>query len=157
MQGAVRERWGDVPLSTTHLPFWAEAVAERRVRADARVIAAQQAAEHAHLEQGELTATHAAARSALGQGIGGGYLPSSLRARVTELRSHAQQTRHDLAEIEALPVTEVEKLIRDRAAQAGAEKVVEAAGRARAANARGLSSPTPVYYPGPQRDFGPSL
>ena len=157
LQDAVRDRWGDVPLSTTHLPFWAEAVAERLLHADSRVIAAQQAAEHAHLEQRELTATHAAARSGMWQGIGGGYLPSSLRARVTELRGQAQQSRDTLTEIEALPVTEAAQLIRDRAAQAEAEKVVEAAGRARAAQARGLSSPTPVYYPGPQRDFGPSL
>jgi hypothetical protein len=157
MQDAVRERWGDVPLSTTHLPFWADAVAERRVDADPRVIAAQQAADHAHLEQRELTANHAAARTAQWQGIGGGYLPSSLRARVTELRSHAQQTRLDLAEIEALPVTEAAQLIRDRAAQAEAERVAEATRLARGADPGRWHSPAPVYPPYPERGFGPSL
>jgi len=156
VQDAVRERWGDVPLTTTHLPFWAEAVADQLLHADPRVVEAQQDADRAHLEQRELTANHAAARSAQWQDIGGGYLPSSLKARVTELRCRAQQSRDTLTEIEALPVTAAAQLIRDRAAQAEAKKVAEAAGRARAADSRGSSSPTPVYYPGPHRDSGPS-
>lgn len=157
LQDAVRDRWGDVPLSTTHLPFWAEAVADQVLHADPRVIAAQQAAEHAHLEQRELTATHTAARSALWQGIGGGYLPSSLRARVTELRGHAQQSRDTLTEIEALPVTEAAQLIRDRAAQAEAERIAEATRLARGADPGRWHSPAPVYPPYPERGFGPSL
>ena len=36
MLHAVRRRWGDVPLTTTHLPFWTEAAARRRVDADPR-------------------------------------------------------------------------------------------------------------------------
>ncbi len=157
MQDAVRQRWGDVPHTATHLPFWAEAVAEQRVRADPRVIEAQQAAEHAHLEQQELTSTHSAARSAQWQGIGGGYLPSSLKARVTELRGHAQHSRDTLTEIETLPVTAAAQLIRDRAAQAEAEGIEEAARLARAAERAGRHSPSPVYPSYPERGFGPGL
>ncbi len=32
MKDAVHQRWGGVPATTTHLPFWAEAVAGQRVR-----------------------------------------------------------------------------------------------------------------------------
>ncbi len=157
MRDAVLRRWGDAPLTTTHLLYWAEAVTEQRVDADPRVIAAQQAAQRAHLEQQELTANHAAARSALRQGIGGGYLPSSLEARAAELRGHAQQARHHLAEIEALPGAEAAQLIRDRAAQAEPERTGEATRQAPAADPRRRHSSAPAYPPSPERGFGPSL
>ena len=156
-EDAVRRRWDDVPLTATHLPFWAEAVAGQRVDADPRVVEARQDAERAHLEQRQLTADHVAARSALWQTIGGGQRPSGVEARVAKWRRGEDQARIALAEIEALPVNEAAQLIRDRAAQAADQKVAEAARQARAAEARGWSSPTPAYYPSPQRDFGPSL
>lgn len=157
MQDVVHRRWGHVPLTGTHLPFWAEAVVEQRVHADPRVIEAQQNSERAHLEQQELTAHHAAARSALWQNIGGGHRTGSLQARVTELRGHAHQARDNLAEIEALPVAEAEQLIRYKAARATAESVAEAARQERAAEASRWHPPPPMYQPGPQRDVGPSL
>lgn len=156
MEDAVRRRWGGVPATTTHLPFWAEAVAGQRVDADPRVIGAQQDAERAHLEQQELMADHAAARSALRHDIGGGHLPSSLQARTTALRAHADRARHALTEIEALPVAEAAQLIRDNAAHARAEGTAEAARQAPAKDVSRWHLPSPVH-PGPGRGFGPSL
>jgi hypothetical protein len=157
MQETLRRGWGDAPLTTTHLPYWAEAVAEQGADADPRVIGARQDAERAHLEQQQLTANHAAARSALRQAIGGGYPPSSLQARAAELRAHAQQARHHLAKIEAFPVAAAAQLIRDRAAQAEAERIAEATRLARAADPGRWHSPAPVYPSFPERGFGPSL
>ncbi len=102
-------------------------------------------------------ADHAAARSALRHDVGGGHLPSSLEARATELRAHARQARHTLAEIEALPVAEAAQLIRDNSARATAEAVAEATWQTRAAEATRWHSPSPVPPPGPERGFGPSL
>jgi hypothetical protein len=157
MQDTVRRRWGDLPLTTTHLPHWAEAVAEQRVDADPRAIAAQQDAERAHLEQQQLTENHAAARSALRQGIGSGYAPSSLKARTAELRAHAQQARHHLAEIEAFPSTEAAQLIRDRAAHAEPERTRAATRPAPAADPGRRQPSAPAYPSYPEHDFGPSL
>jgi AAA domain len=155
-EDVMRRRWGDVPLTTTHLPYWAEAVAEQRIDADPQVIAAQQDAERAHLEQQELTANHAAGRSALRQAIGGGYLPSRLKARAAELRAHAQQARHNLAEIEALPGAEAAQLIRDRA-QVAAERTAKTASRARTAEPSSWHTVPPGYQSSAEREFGPSL
>jgi hypothetical protein len=157
MQDAVRRRWGDGPLTTTHFPYWAQAVAEQRADADPRVIAAQQDAERAHLEQQQLTADHAAARSALWQDVGSGYPPSSLEARAAELRVHAHQARSTLAEIEALPVTEAAELIWYRTARAAAERTATAASRARVAESTRWHSASPGGQPTAERDFGPSL
>ncbi|WP_242448153.1 MobF family relaxase [Cellulomonas sp. WB94] len=156
MQETVRRDWGDVPMTTTHLSHWAEAVAEQRADADPRVIAAQQDAEHAHLEQQQLTADHAAARSALRQGIGGGHVPSSLQARAAALRGHALQARRALAEIEALPATEAAQLIRGRTARAAAERTIKAASRARAAEPSAWHLASPGHQSSAEREFGPS-
>ncbi|MGV8979357.1 MAG: hypothetical protein ACOH17_15075 [Cellulomonas sp.] len=145
MQDAVRRDWGDVPLTTTHLPYWAQAVAEQRADTDPRVIASQQDAERAHLEQQQLTADHAAARSALRQSIGGRHPPSGLNARAAQLRAHAQQARHHLAEIEALPSTEAAQLIRDRAAQAEAERTADTARRVPTTDPGRWRSSAPAY------------
>jgi len=156
MQDTVRRRWGDVPQTTTHLPYWAQAVAEQRADADPWVIAAQHDAEHAHLEQEQLTDDHAAARSALRQSIGGGYLPTGLQARAAQLRAHAQLARHDLAQIEALPSAGAAQLVRDRAAQAEAERIAAATRLARARDPGRWRSPAPAYPPHLERDVGPS-
>jgi hypothetical protein len=156
MQEAVRRRWGDVPPTTTHLSYWAQAVVDRRADADPRVIAAQHDAEHAHLEQQQLTADHAAARSALRQSIGGGYLPTGLQARAAQLRAHAQHARHHLAQIEALPSAEAAQLIRDRAAQAEAEQIAAATRLAPSLDPGRWRSSGPAYPPHLERDVGPS-
>jgi hypothetical protein len=51
--------------------------------------------------------------------------------RAARWRTRAEQARRDLAEIEALPVTEAARLVRDRAARVHAERA--AAARAKAA------------------------
>lgn len=156
-EDTVRRRWGDVPLTMHHLPAWAEAVAGQRVDADPRVIGAAREAEHAHRQLQGLNAHHADTRAALRRTVGAGQRPSDLEARAAGWRSHADQARRTLAEIEALPVSEAAQLIRDRAVQAAAEKVAESARQARAADSRLRHAAAPVHQPGPQRDFGPSL
>ena len=156
-EDAVRRRWGDVPLTATHLPFWAEAVAGQRVDADPRVIEARQDAAHAAQRLHDLTAHRADARAALCRLVGDGQRPSTIQARAAELRSGVDQARIALAEIEALPVAEAAQLIRDRAVQAAAERFAEAARLARGADPGRWQSPAPVYPSYPERGFGPSL
>ncbi|HEY8719988.1 AAA family ATPase [Pengzhenrongella sp.] len=156
-QDAMNRRWGDVPLTMTHLPFWAEAVAGQQVDTAPRMIEARQDAERAHREQQQLTADHAAARSALWQDIDRGHRPSSLEARSTDLRGRAHQARRTLAEIEALPIAEAAQLIRDRTAQAAAERTAKATSRARAAELSTWPSPPPEYPSIAEPGFGPGL
>ncbi|WP_231494863.1 MobF family relaxase [Cellulomonas sp. KRMCY2] len=153
-ENSVRRRWGDVPHTTTHLPLWAEAAAERQAVADPRVVAAQQAVDRAHLEQRELKATHQEERSNLMDEVAGGHWPSRLAERVTDLRGHVRQARRELAEIDALPVGEAAQLIRDRAARAEAERIAEAARLARAAERSRSDFSGPVYPSAPDRDYG---
>lgn len=153
-EDSVRERWGDVPHTTTHLPYWAEAAAEQQVRADPRVIEAQQSADRARLDQQKLKAAHHDAWSTLVHDVAGGHWPSTLTRRVAELRDHAHQARRELAEIDALPVGEAAQLIRDRAAQAEAERLAEAARLARAAERNRWDFSGPVYPTAPDRDYG---
>ncbi|MHB1289868.1 MobF family relaxase [Georgenia sp.] len=141
-QHAVRERWGDIPLTTTHLAAWTDDAARRRADADPRVIEAQKAAERAHLTEQELMKRHATALSALWQGIGGGHMPSSLEARATELRRRAHQARQSLAEIDALPVAQAEQLIQQNATRAMTERLAETARKARMPQARRRHSPS---------------
>ncbi|RPF27276.1 TrwC relaxase [Georgenia muralis] len=153
---AVSQRWGDTPLTTTHLPAWTNAAARRRVDADPRVIKAKKAADHAHLSEQELAMSHAAAFAALWQDIGCGRMPGPLEARATELRRHAHQARRSLAEIEALPVVDAEQLIRQNATRTMAERLAEAALKARTAHAGRRHSPSPTRRPDPGRNFTPS-
>ncbi len=153
-EDSVRRRWGDVPHTTAHLAFWAEAAAELQVRTDPRVVEAQQSADRAHLAEQELKATHQEERSNLMNDVAGGHWPSRLAERVTELRGHVRQARRQLAEIDAMPVGEAAQLIRDRAAQAEAERLAEAVRRARGAERARWDFSGPVYPSTPDRDYG---
>lgn len=153
-EDSVRERWGDVPHTAPHLPYWAQAAAEQLVRADPRVIEAQQSADRARLDQQDLKAAHQDAWLTLVHDVAGGHWPSTLTRRVTELRDHAHQARRQLAEIDALPVGEAAQLIRDRAAQAEAERLADAARLARAAEQNRRDFSGPVYPTAPDRDYG---
>ncbi len=155
-EDAVRQRWGDVPLNTNHLPHWAHSVANRQVDGDPRVIAAARAADLARRQLGDLTAHHADTREALWQTIGGGQRISDLQARAAQWRARADQDRRSLAEIEALPVTDAAQLIHDRSAQVPERIAVAAASRARAAEPARRRPPSPVHQPDPDRGFGPS-
>ena len=95
--------------------------------------------------------------AALHRQVLGSATPSTASTRATQWRTRADLARHDLAEIEALPVTEAAQLVRERAARAQAEK--EAAGPAqvahdaRARKIRSFRSPATGHTrPGPERD-----
>lgn len=64
-QDEMHRRWGEIPLSTAHIPFWAETITRPQVDADPRVIEAHRAAERAHLDQQQLTDNHTPARTVL--------------------------------------------------------------------------------------------
>ncbi|WP_448073585.1 AAA family ATPase [Georgenia yuyongxinii] len=154
---AVSQRWGDTPLTTTHLPAWINAAAWRRVDADPRVIEAKKAADRVHLSEQQLVMSHAAAFAALWQDVGCGRMPGSLEARATELRRHAHQARRGLVTIDALPVAEAELLIRQNATRAMAERLAEEPRKARTAQAGRRHSQSPAHRPDTGRGFGPSL
>lgn len=99
--------------------------------------------------------------AALHRQVLGSATPSTASTRAADWRARAEQARHDLTEIEALPVAEAAQLVRERAARAEAER--QAAERAQAvrearAAQLGRSRPSSEHgRTGPERDFGPSL
>ncbi|HEX4443871.1 MAG TPA: MobF family relaxase [Galbitalea sp.] len=155
--------WGDVPQTTTGIPSWAEAVARRQVDTDPRVADANRNAEQARHEQQRRAWDRADERDTLRRGIPGNLPPSAVEARAAGWRKRADHARHDLAEIEALPVIDAAQLIRDRAARAetaraAAQRAQAARDAARAAKlARFRSSSIDVERPGPGRDRGIGL
>lgn len=88
----------------------------------------------------------------------GSATPSTAITRATQWRTRAEQARSDLAEIEALPVTEAVQLIRNLTARAEAEReATERAQAARDARAAQFRSPSTDHgRTGPERD-GPRL
>ncbi len=93
--------------------------------------ATRQEAEQTHREQSRLAERHLRESVALRRQVLGSATPSTASTRAAVWRSRAEQARHNLAQIEALPVTEAAQYVRELAARAAAER--EAAERARAA------------------------
>ncbi|WP_447588421.1 MobF family relaxase [Microbacterium lacticum] len=130
-EDAVRRRWGGLPTGAQGVEPWAETVAGRQAEADPRVTATRQEAEQTHREQSRLAERHLRESVALRRQVLGSATPSTASTRAAVWRSRAEQARHNLAQIEALPVTEAAQYVRELAARAAAER--EAAERARAA------------------------
>lgn len=137
LEDAVRRRWGTVPASAGDVASWAQAVAERAAGADPRVIEAGASARQARAEQDRHADRHYRDYTDLHQQLLGGATVRSTSRRATELRTHAQQARNDLAEIDRLPLTEAARLVQERQYRATAE-----AGAQARRVARDLRSPT---------------
>lgn len=156
-EDGVRRRWGSVPSPWGDVQAWATHVAEQRAEADPRVIGAWQnetaAAEKLH----GIVSRYSESKAELCHSLGGDQHPATIADRASASRSALDTASRSLAEIEALPVHEAAGLIRDRAAQDAAEKAAEAARRAQAAERARHHAMDPVYHPGPDRSFGPSL
>ncbi|TFD46365.1 hypothetical protein E3T55_17290 [Cryobacterium frigoriphilum] len=120
----VCRRWGSLPQCEVGIPAWAEAVARQRADTDPRVTDASRNAEQTQHELGHIAERHTDERAALRRRILGNLTPSTAEARAVQWRGHADQARHDLAEIEALPVTEAAQLIREWVARAQTEEAV---------------------------------
>jgi hypothetical protein len=146
VEDAVLARWGRVPQTANGIPSWAEAVAGRRADADPRVTETRVDAEQAQRERGQLTEKHLHESAVLHRQLLGSGTPRTASTRATQWRTRAEQGKRDLAEIEALPVTEAAQLVRERAAQAEAEREaaerVQAARNARAAKLHTFRSPS---------------
>ncbi len=160
-EDTVRRRWGGLPTGAAGVSPWAEAVAGKQADADPRVTETRQDAQQTHRQQHRLAERHLHDSAVLHRQVLGSTTPSTASTRATQWRTRAEQARHDLAEIETLPVTEAAQLVRERAARAEAER--EAAERAQAgrdARAAQLGQFRPSSdqgRAGPERDFGPSL
>ena len=141
--------------------FFATDVNGRMWETDPRVIETQRDAQRTHREQHRLTERQLYESTALHRQILGSATPSTAITRAIRWRNRAEQARHDLAEIEALPVAKAAQFVRERVARVKAER--EAAERAQAAldvrAARlGQFRPSSDHgRTGPERDFGPSL
>ena len=160
-EDAARRRWGGVPQTDARIPAWAEA-AVKLADADPQVVEARQDAEHAHRAQQQLTRVHMDARAGLRRRIFGDQRPVDPVQRAAGWRTRAQQARDDLARIEALPIGEAARLVRDRGAQAEWERITaeqaKAVAAARAAKLARFASPSSDHRrTGPERDVGPSL
>ncbi|RQP10995.1 MAG: hypothetical protein EAS51_07100 [Microbacteriaceae bacterium] len=160
-EDAVRRRWGSLPTGAGGVEPWAETVARRQAHTDQRVTETRLEAEQAHREQSRLAERHLRESTALRRQLLGSATPSTAATCATGRRARAEQARHDLAQIEALPVTEAAQLVRELAARAEAERqTAERAQAAREARAAQLGPSRPSSEhgrTGSERDFGPSL
>ncbi|MDM4763224.1 hypothetical protein QT381_09420 [Galbitalea sp. SE-J8] len=155
-EDAVRRRWGSLPTGAGGLKPWAETVAGKQADADPRVTETRQEAEQAHRERGSLAERHLRESTVLRRKVLGSATPSTARTRAAGLRARAEQARRDLAQIEALPVTEAVQYVRELAARARAEReIAERARAAREARAAQLGRFRPSSdhgRTGPERD-----
>ena len=156
-EGAVRRRWGGVPTGAASVQPWAEALAGKQADTDPRVADARRNVEQTHSEERRLAERRLTEYAALLRQVLGSATPSVASTRAVQWRTRAEQARRDLAETEALPVTEAAQLVRDRAARAEAERIVaERAQAARDARAAQLGHFRPTSTdrtrPGPERD-----
>ncbi|PJJ63690.1 MobF family relaxase [Compostimonas suwonensis] len=154
-EDAVRRRWGGLPTGAGGLEPWAERVAGAQADADPRVTETRQEAEQAHREQSRLAERHLRESTGLRRKVLGSAAPSAAITRASGWRARAEQARLDLAQIEALPVTEAAQYVRDLAARAEAERV-QAAREKRAAQLGRYRPSTDHGRTGPERD-APSL
>lgn len=149
----VRDRWGDVPQTSHGLPAWAEAVATREADHDDRLVGARQQAVQAREALYELDQRHATERAALTRGVLGNARPGTLTGQVAQLKERAERARRDLDQLEALPPTEAAQIVRDRQAQAEAERAASKQER-REAEARAASRPISPNAPAPTQSTG---
>ncbi|WP_245558865.1 MobF family relaxase [Humibacter albus] len=139
-EDAVRRRWGGLPTGDDGVEPWAEVVAGKQADADPRVTVMRKEAEQAHREQGRLAERHLRESAVLRGKALGSTTPSTAITRAAGWRARAEQARQDLAQIEALPVTEAVQLVRELAARDEAERqAAERAQVAREARAAQLS------------------
>jgi hypothetical protein len=161
-EDSVLGRWGGLPQTAVGLPSWADAVGHARADADPRAADANRGSEQAQSERRRLASRRADERAALRRSIPGQLPPSTVEAHAVQWRTRGEQARGDLAEIEALPVTEAARLIRDRAAQTDAERAAaeraQIARDARAAKLARFRRPSIGHErPRPGRDHGLGL
>src|SRR5690606_21239779 len=121
-EDAVRRRWGSLPSAVAGVEPWAETVAGNQADADPRVTETRQEAEQTHREQNRLGERHLHESSVLRRRMLGSAPPSAASAGAAGWRARAEQTRYDLAQIEALPVAEAAQYVRELAARAEAER-----------------------------------
>jgi len=157
IQDTVLAQWGDVPQTASGISSWAEIAAGRRADTDRRVTETRVDAEHAQHERWQLTDRHLRESAVLHRQVLGSATPSTASTRATQWRTRAKQGRRDLAQIEALPVTEAALLIRDRTARAEAERDaaerLQAARDARAVKLHQFQSPSTDHsVTRPERD-----
>ncbi|WP_344752478.1 MobF family relaxase [Gryllotalpicola koreensis] len=162
IEATVRARWAQLPSTKADVSEWATAVAETIADRDLRVSEAAQHAAQAQRERQQLAEQHRREADALHRRVLAGTTPSTLARGATKLRQQADRDRTDLAQLEALPLSEAAKLVRQRAARAEAEHAAaeqaQAAMDARAARLGRLSPQQPGQErSGPDRGSGPSL
>ena len=117
VEAAGRARWHSLPETAAGVEAWATSVAHHEVDADPRVTTAQERAVGARQDQQRLVARQMQERADVRRQVFGDRKPSDPRAQVARWQQRAENTRRDLAAIEALPPVEAAQLIRTHAAQ----------------------------------------
>ncbi len=157
----VRGRCGTIPQTEAGVPAWAQAAAQHTAETDPAVIEARTMAEQARDELRELTRRHSQESIALSQRAFGNTTPSTVVRRVAQLHRQAQDSQ-TLERLEALPLPEDAKLVRERALHVEAERLAAEQDR-KAAEARAqqlgqsLTRPSDPRRPGAERGIGLSL
>lgn len=114
IETAALRRWGTLPQTPAGIGAWAETVAKTQAESDPRVTQAREHADRLRDEYTRLAGRQQRERTALQRKVYGKQRPTSALAQVSRWRDRATGARQALTEIEALPVTEAARLLRER-------------------------------------------
>lgn len=149
----VRRRWASTPNKVETVPTWADTVAGRLAEDDPRMINAQQQITRTQEDVRAVHARQGKEREALRISIYGRTRTTSGGAtvRANEWAKQAEQARHILEQIEALPVDQAAALIREQAQARQAAERAQAQRAAQVQGAEGERSRPDQRRSGPER------
>lgn len=153
LQAVVRRRWGSIPIGPASVTAWAEIVANRQADTDPRIAAQQALAETARREYQDLVTRHVREQRDLERNLNGGAAAGNPDRRASEWQRRAATARRKLAAIEALPVTNAARLIKEHAAQHRARPEVTG----RTAAEQNVCGRIRVRLPAHQGPTGPAI
>lgn len=107
-------RWGTLPQTTTDIDAWAEGVAEKQAESDPQVGQAREHAARLRDQYTQLAGRQGRERAVLQREVYGNKRPTSAQARAFRWRERASGARQALTEIDATPVTEADRSLRER-------------------------------------------
>jgi hypothetical protein len=114
IEAAALRRWGTLPQTPIGIDAWAEDVATTQADSDPRISQAREQADRLRDEYAQLAGRQQRERAALQRKVYGKQPPTSALAQASRWRDRAIGARQALTEIEALPVTEAARLLRER-------------------------------------------
>jgi len=150
VENLARQRWGSIPRTPEQVPVWAQAAAEQQAEVDPRSADATRRHAHARQEQRRAVDRQERQRGLLRTRLfGNPYSTGSPRRQAEDAQWQAEALRRQLAELEALPVTEAAAQIE---ARTEAERVAAEALTRRAEGLHDFTRHPSRQAPGIERD-----